>query len=332
MAFILLRHKIPFSHGYHAKGIAFLLATTSLFFFLYHNNIKLQYFNTMTTVTSLHSIASSSPDTKNSDAHLLFVKFHKVGGTTIEKYLKGMFPAKEDKNCTSPNGESCPCHCISHDCSLPVARRMGSLSKEPGLNRAAKLRLLHDSIFGKENKGSTKRTDFNVLTILRDPVERIRSKYYFQRYGPDGGEGWCVKKYGKKCAASELTFLEWMSGENNNASGLMKMGGVDPEACCEYVEILGGGDVDVALSALELFDVVGITEQMNETIAEISKVMGRNATNFPHVFNNAQNKKPWSVEERALAEKLTRKDQIIYRAALKLAESWDSNKDKEKKP
>eukprot|EP00986_Skeletonema_menzelii_P001201 scaffold314_cov68-Skeletonema_menzelii.AAC.3 len=73
-----------------------------------------------------------------------------------------------------------------------------------------------------------------------------------------------------------------MSGENNNASGLMKMGGVDPEACC-------------------------ITEQMNETIAEISK-------------------------RRALAEKLTRKDQIIYRAALKLAESWDSNKDKEKKP
>ena len=83
--------------------------------------------------------------------------------------------------------------------------------------------------------------------------------------------------------------------------------------------------------ALELFDVVGITEQMNETIAEISKVMGRNATrNFPHKLrNNAQNKKPWSVEERALAEKLTRKDQIIYKAALKLAESWDS---KEKKP
>ena len=53
----------------------------------------------------------------------------------------------------------------------------------------------------------------------------------------------------------------------------------------------------MALSALELFDVVGITEQMNETIAEISKVMGRNATrNFPHKLrNNAQNQKSLGV-------------------------------------
>ncbi len=210
--------------------------------------------------------------------------------------------------------------CKDHQCSLSVARTMRSFATERA-NRTARRRLFYDSLVGKVPwlpNGAT----LKVFTILRDPLERIRSKYYFQR------SGWCVRKFGKECAAAQLTFFDWMNYTRNaTAPKLKRAGSSDPKACCEYVDVLGGGDLAAALGALELFDVVAIAERMRDSVSEIKGAVGRKETNIAvaHHRNNADNKKAWTAEEKALATELTRKDRSIYEAALKRAESWGSD-------
>lgn len=67
--------------------------------------------------------------------------------------------------------------------------------------------------------------------------------------------------------------MEWITYKKDERD-LQKAGSIDKKACCEYVQILGGPDVDVdvALAALNLFDVVGITEQ-DASFSEMIRVI-----------------------------------------------------------
>ena len=98
------------------------------------------------------------------------------------------------------------------------------------------------------------------------------------------------------------------------------------EACCETVDVLGGGNITVGLSVIQLFDVVGITERMHGTISEVNLAIGRHYTNIKHKLNNTKCKKAWTEEERALAWELTRAGRIIYNTALEMAEDWSTTR------
>lgn len=300
-------------HGKQAAlTMAFLLAAFALLScYLFDGN---QYWQESAPLPSTRSTSfSSSPSIGVSgNISILFVKFHKVAGTTITTHLAKlckMFPA----------GVTCK-KCGSHQCSLPLAKTLRSFAMMPA-NQTTRRRLFYESL-AEEVPWLLNGATLKIFTILRDPAERLRSKYYFQR-GSKDAPGWCVRKYGDLCAAGQLTFLEWMKYRNGK---LKKAGGKDIDACCETVDVLGGGNLTVGLSVLQLFDVVGITERMHGTISEINLAMGRNYTNINHMLNNTKNKKAWTEEERALAWELTRADRTIYNVALKMAEDWGTTR------
>ena len=105
---------------------------------------------------------------------------------------------------------------------------------------------------------------------------------------------------------------------------LKRAGSLDWQECCEYVNVLGGGNTEVALTALKLFDVIGIAEHLEE----LFKLIKREITSFSNnntlagelvsFHNNTANKADWTSKEKQLVDQLTRKDQIIYKKALQM--------------
>ena len=111
----------------------------------------------------------------------------------------------------------------------------------------------------------------NVLltgTVLRRPVDRVISKYYFLRT-------YCQEKavrVGKTgCAALELDLLSWLYGSESgvNLAGLVR--GSDWKVSYEVLGYLGDGNhseesLRVAMRTVDAIDVVGITERMDESM------------------------------------------------------------------
>jgi len=259
-----------------------------------------------------HPPSSSSPLVSNKTS-VLFVKFHKVAGTTVSMHLDEIMEDNHQLQHT----------CTDHRCSLKVAEKMRNFINNKGINKTVIRRQFYDLLVGAKNTYKKiwlpKDSSLKVFTILRDPSERLRSQYYFQRRA----DGFCLRKHGKKCAAAQLTFMEWMTYEKDERD-LKKAGSLELSACCEYVEILGGGDVQIALTVISyLFDVVGVTEHLDRSLSEMTRVVsGSDGTNFTvkyHIWNNSANKNSWTVEEKAMADSLTQKDRIIYEEALRRA-------------
>jgi len=268
-------------------------------FVIYNNELKLAALD-----AALESPSALSTIIDKSLPSLLFVKFHKVGGTSIMDLMENKF-AQHNK-------------CDGHICSLTAARAMRNATTRSNYDE----KLQSDPKTPWVPPGS----DLKVFTVLRDPSERLRSKYYFQR------SGWCGRKYGDVCPAVRLSFMEWMKYEKdpNDPNIPQDMGSMDAaheqQACCEYTKTLGDGDLSTALRSLKFFDVVGITERMDETVNEIVRVVN-GASEFKAEIgkrrDNTSTKKPWTPEEKKMADWLTRDDRVIYEAALKMAdETW----------
>ena len=305
---------------------------------------------------------------------LLFVKFHKVGGTSmahdIQKlhnagcetpYLfnrsdavkrvkqnqeifyefplggKHVIPTHcylDGSKMRTENANYCNCHeCSSHVCSISIAKTFRNFVTGQSHNittqRSALYSSLKDDFHNGVNqhewasgRGQCGPKSLLLVTILRNPLERIRSKYYFQR-GNETHPGWCakVKKIGDKCPASSLTFYEWLTTTRQHNVGK------SPESCCEYAHVLGGGNVGLALRALRLFDFVAITERYEESVRIIAGMLGQHEHGkedemirpvySSHARDNSASKFVWSRKEKEAAEKLVAGDMQIYQAALK---------------
>lgn len=116
----------------------------------------------------------------------------------------------------------------------------------------------------------------NVLrtgTVIRRPVDRVISKYYFLRT-------YCQEKAARMgkagCAALELDLLPWLyaGADGTDLGGLVR--GSDWKASHEILGYLGDGNhseasLEVAKHTLDAIDVVGITERMDETMVLFSE-------------------------------------------------------------
>jgi len=279
--------------------------------------------NTSTTI-NYHTDHEASTNTTDV---VVFVKFHKVAGTSIAcDILKYLQQSRTNDNFYL---------CASHYCSLPIARLFPNIVTKSSFNHTNHAIHMQDRnalLAGTANwvgpgaqqvitfptlPSSQLQSSFNIkfMTILRDPVERIRSKYYFQR-GSSDNPGWCVIK-SNNCLAAKLTFLEWLKYYEHRKTTSNEMG-----VCCEYAKVLGGRSVDVAIRAIKLFDAILFTEQYTESTRTVAEALGiSNYNEVPSVSalrNNTAVKMPWGAEERALAEKITTGDTRIYNAALSL--------------
>ena len=144
------------------------------------------------------------------------------------------------------------------------------------------------------------------VTLLRDPAERLRSKYYFRRAG-----AWCGEI---NCAAKNESFTEWMGGK--------LLDGVEAnaaEVCREHA----GRRVAWAKAVVAHFDVIGITERFDEAVVESppSRTPPDGYAQIPCPGNARANplKEPWTVQERELAEGLVVGDRALYDYAARLS-------------
>ncbi|CAE7029250.1 STR8 [Symbiodinium natans] len=164
-----------------------------------------------------------------------------------------------------------------------------------------------------------------VTTILRDPVERIRSYYYYQN--PKGNHS---------------LFLDFLHFRRDYVAGNWTMAGFEEQAktpkgastfsilhrsCCEYETWLGQGCVEKAKITLATqFDLVGITERMNEAIVSLGKLYGKTAEEMAaigqHVDRDKDNsgvKLDWTDEEKSLATYIANKSTQVYNFAQEAA-------------
>lgn len=154
------------------------------------------------------------------------------------------------------------------------------------------------------------------MTILRDPRERLRSKYHFRRHleYPD---------------ALHHSFYEWLSLLQKDPETLFdfkrhhhEVVNLKKEACSEYVQFLGNMNVDQAKYVLATrFDLVGITEKMDETMVELARQLNKDPNSSVEVLHSrtsASEKTPWTNEQYALAGDLVSKDLELYIFAKRL--------------
>ena len=83
------------------------------------------------------------------------------------------------------------------------------------------------------------------------------------------------------------------------------------------------------MCTLKLFDIIVITEQYDKYVSKIAEELYRGISNYSEttptsafiVRNNTDAKKPWSAEEREVAERITAVDIKLYNAALNLMDA-----------
>ena len=147
---------------------------------------------------------------------LVFVKFFKVGGTTAAELIGRLAQRDGARICCRPH-DACDA-CYTHN-TLAMWRTGG---------RAA---------FA---------ADAMVITLLRDPVERELSRYFYDRAR---GES----------RAQRQTLAQWAHTVPN-----------------DYAAVLGGGDAERACAALSAdFALVGITERSLEFFAHLGITLGQ---------------------------------------------------------
>mmetsp|Transcript_43012 Transcript_43012/g.96571 ORF Transcript_43012/g.96571 Transcript_43012/m.96571 type:complete len:371 (-) Transcript_43012:137-1249(-) len=286
----------------------------------------------------------------------LFVKFHKVGGGTWRDYLTHMTGERPfcSQNCGFPHWHCQQSsatsqrlqQCISSDGPLHLCRSTqsctshGSLGviemawKEQTFSLAnqsdpagvqnlwadvKRFELLHavpSARIWLPSNFQNKR--ILVTTMLREPVERIRSLFYYNNHHPDHAEFMAFLEFRRDYVAGNWTQTQF-EAQRFLDTGSSTMSTLD-RSCCEYETWLGQGSVDKANRALTTqFDLVGINERMNEAVLVLGKLYGFTAEEvaafgreIPRDKDNSDVKLDYTDEEKALATFIANKSSQIY--------------------
>ena len=177
------------------------------------------------------------------------------------------------------------------------------------------------------------RRPLTMLTILRDPVERSISCYYYARSNPnypfhqqamtrtlreyclDPGTRWRIEDYQTAC----LLTLLWRCGSNFEADCAAMAGSQFAiHTAVEATTAAGvpvGKRFELACHALERFAAVGITEHLAESLNLFSRTLGLPEVTEPIRENSSANRPAAAEIDGKTLEtirELTRADQLIY--------------------
>jgi len=164
-----------------------------------------------------------------------------------------------------------------------------------------------------------------VTTILREPLERIRSYYYYVNYWPSHEKFLAYLALRRDHVAGNMTEEDF----NNRSLWGEREGGPSMSillrSCCEYEEWLGDGSVERSIRALATqFDLVALTERMSEGLVTLGRLYGLSAWDMAKIGrevgykNEGSRKLDWIDEEYRLAAYIGNKSTEIYRFAEKL--------------
>ncbi|CAE6958901.1 STR8 [Symbiodinium natans] len=321
-----------------------------------------------------HTLKLEDRDTGDS-THSLFVKFHKVAGSTWRAYVDTISHEGNScsKDCGDPvwdceqryphelatfewccqqSGKNDSCPGIAHSCTfhtgMAVMRQAVSGQNITTLTSdmadvqnlwpaTERLKLLWKVEWARSWLPSDlHHKRLLVTTILREPIERLRSFYYF------GGNGFFTNFSADlgNLAASHQGFKSWLEFRRDFVTGNWSYEQFQQQAsnrdagstsmsivlrsCCEYETWLGDGSVEKAkLTLATQFDLVGITERLDESLVSLGMVYGLTPQQLaamfrrsvPEIFDNGDNKLDWTEEERALATVVAEKSTAIYKFA-----------------
>ena len=235
-------------------------------------------------------IHAESPSGKS----YVFFKFHKVGSSTVGGTMRlaiisstgNTFASclRHSKLVTKTETERARYQlcslCAKHDNSLVLLPhfRVPSVLDAPPSTRLATLFASSPAAAKTLDEFCPMRASIrNRLltgTVIRRPVDRVISKYYFLRT-------YCeekAKRVGKVgCAAMELDLVPWLYGGQQGGVSLQGLvRGSDWKVAYEILGYLGDGNyseasVRAARRTLDAIDVVGITERMDETMVLFSE-------------------------------------------------------------
>ncbi len=251
---------------------------------------------------------------------IAFLHLEKTAGISLATLLTDMFhPAQIDPD---------PCRTLAPHVATPFAGRPPAAIRRYAL------------IYGHYDLPSLRRLDAGriVITMLRDPVERILSLYYYWRsidltVLPSGGSFPAVAM-AHRC--SLLEFLETDSPvvrdhiDNFYVRRLTGLYGTGAQA--DRVTDSPSLALSAALTGLRQIDFVGVTEEMAAGVAALGSFLGftppavlpranmaaTNAATGGGVFHAVDRENLTPAHWRTLT-RLTRLDAVVYRAA---CERW----------
>ena len=277
----------------------------------------------------------------NVTANVVFFKLHKVGGTTFASSLSRALRAAGHliaERAAQPLATACVDHQGGRDSGRVLAvlatfRRTELLEAAPH-SRAC---MLNRHALAMNHGACRLAVSLPTVTaiVLRDPVERIISKYHFQRHTCPGWQS--RKKLGDKveCAAEVLPLLVWLNlsatwvtkptGPTGARRPLWLPGTSELEIPCEQLRRLGGGCTDHALAAakrtVDAIDVVGVTEHMSATLTLAERVLGLPAGSASPTAHLRVNPKkpivPAAVRREIISHWAVRLETHLYAYAMK---------------
>lgn len=304
-------------------------------------------FSVLPCVSSLRLWTSSKsvdePHLSNPQGRLsvLFVKFHKVGGTSMLDELRketgqSFCCAKACENEEQYSKHGCGGEmgggCLGHDSRHVALRTWGEIQIQRGVEASMDIwpkQKRYDELLSKGLPHVTRwlspsSETLLIVTMLREPRERLRSKYYFRRTLGDNGNSCCQD-------AVANSFDQWLQLLQNGHPSFKV------EAVSEYVHFLGNDSVDRAKYVLATrFDHIGLLEDMNGTMVELWRQLGRDSgsgsgskVEITHARDDSLSKAPWTQDQYAMAADLVAKDMEVYAFAktlhhARLMKAWGS--------
>jgi hypothetical protein len=213
------------------------------------------------------------------DELTIFLHIPKTGGTTLNEIFKKQFPPGELFDHNRFNGKIIKLELLTNEEKEKVKAFSGHIKF--GIHRDFSL-------------------PFNYFTMLREPVDRVISSYYFLR----DFKGY---EHLKKMSLEEFVKSD---PQANNLQTIMVSG------------MLENPDLSKAIQNLREFKVVGITERFDESLFLIKKVYGWNDIHYTK--QNITKRRP-SVKEVPdhvieLIKKYNDLDIELYKVANKLLE------------
>ena len=229
----------------------------------------------------------------NVTANVVFFKLHKVGGTTFASSLSHALRAAGHliaERGAQPLATACLDHQGGRDSGkvlsvLATFRRSELLQASPHA-RACMLNRHPSAVSHGACKLAVSLPTYAII-VLRQPVERIISKYYFQRHTCPGWQSRKKLRANAECAAIVLPLLAWLNlsatwvARPNRETAWRRLrlpGSPESDIPCEQLRRLGGGCTPHALAAakatVSAMDVVGVTEHMGASLALAERVLG----------------------------------------------------------
>lgn len=246
----------------------------------------------------------------------VFLKTHKVAGTSLTKMLRSALQAHlgtsvpqcdTDSNRTDVPPPPAGCRaCLGHRGLMGVA---AALRFPTAVREQCRARALCP--FWAPG------LHIRTLAILREPVQRALSRYQYQR-----NRGWCQRRaaqLGARCAADHLPFVDWSFFSDAEMARRRLFRPSQSLQLAESVEVFGGGDVRAAKRFMDQMDVVGLTDRLRETLVVLARVWGlplallhrhlghHNANPTPTVVANATFK-AWMLRQ----SRLLQQEHLLY--------------------